>query len=159
MAQLEFRSPLRKLVAFFKASRDKWKEKCQQTKYELKLLKRRFENLQISRDQWQQCYQQAETQREQLQAPRRTSPSPASATSNAARSLAKKGEHPQLALPAPPAATRPPPPDCRWSNASPGRLGHAGREPSLFSGTDRRGPVVDAGLSRLVAWRPPWRRD
>ena len=68
MAQIEFRSPLRKLVAFFHASRDKWKEKCQRTKYELKLLKRRFENLQFSRDQWQQDYQQAEAQREQLQA-------------------------------------------------------------------------------------------
>ena len=67
MAHFEFRSPLRKLVAFFKASRDKWKEKCQQTKYELKLLKRRFENLQISRDQWQRSCQQAEAQREQLQ--------------------------------------------------------------------------------------------
>ncbi len=31
MAHFEFRSPLRKLVAFFKASRDKWKGKCQQT--------------------------------------------------------------------------------------------------------------------------------
>ena len=68
MAQFEFRSPLRKLAAFFKGSRDKWKEKCQQAKYEIKLLKRRFENLQISRDQWQQSYQQAEAQREQLQA-------------------------------------------------------------------------------------------
>ena len=68
MAQFEFRSPLRKLVAFFQGSRDKWKEKCQRTKYKLKLLKRRFENLQLSRDQWQQCYQQAEAQREQLQA-------------------------------------------------------------------------------------------
>ena len=68
MAHFEFRSPLRKLAAFFKASRDKWKEKCQQTKYELKLLKRRFDNLRISRDQWQQRYQQTETQREQLQA-------------------------------------------------------------------------------------------
>ena len=68
MAHFEFRSPLRKLVAFFQASRDKWKEKCQRTKYQLKLLKRRFENLQLSRDQWQQDYQQAEARREQLQA-------------------------------------------------------------------------------------------
>jgi len=67
MAHFEFRSPLRKLVAFFKASRDKWKEKCQQAKYELKLLKRRFQNLQISRDKLQRDYQDAETQREQLQ--------------------------------------------------------------------------------------------
>ena len=68
MTPFEFRSPLRKLVAFLKASRDKWKEKCQQAKYELKLLKRRFDNLRISRDQWQQRCQQTETQREQLQA-------------------------------------------------------------------------------------------
>ena len=68
MAQFEFRSPLRKLVAFLKGSRDKWKEKCQQAKYKLKLLKRRFDNLRISRDQWQQRCQQTETQREQLQA-------------------------------------------------------------------------------------------
>jgi len=68
MAQCKFRSPLRKLVAFFQTSRDKWKEKCQRTKYELKLLKRRFSNLQLSRDQWQHNCQQAEAQREQLQA-------------------------------------------------------------------------------------------
>jgi len=67
MTHFEFRSPLRKLVAFFQASRDKWKAKCQQAKYELKLLKRRFENLQISRDQWQRAYQHAEVQREQFQ--------------------------------------------------------------------------------------------
>lgn len=70
MANARFRSPLRKLVTFFKASRDKWKAKCQQVKYELKLLKRRFENLQKNRDLWQQRYREAETQREQLQAQR-----------------------------------------------------------------------------------------
>ena len=70
MVNIEFRSPLRKLVAFFKSSRDKWKAKCQQAKYELKLLKRRFERLQESRDLWQQRYQQAEAGREQLQAQR-----------------------------------------------------------------------------------------
>lgn len=70
MANGEFRSPLRKLVAFFKSSRDKWKEKCQQAKYELKLLKRRFHNLQLRHDKWQQRYQEAAAQREQLQAQR-----------------------------------------------------------------------------------------
>ena len=70
MANTEFRSPLRKLVTFFKTSRDKWKAKCQQVKYELKLLKRRFQNLQQNRDLWQQRYQKAETQRDHLQAQR-----------------------------------------------------------------------------------------
>ena len=70
MANTEFRSPLRKLVVFFQASRDRWKEKCQQVKYQLKLLKRRFENLQKNRNLWQRRYQEAETGREQLQAQR-----------------------------------------------------------------------------------------
>jgi len=70
MANTEFRSPLRKLVAFFQSSRDKWKEKCQQVKYELKLIKRRFDNLQKNRNLWQQRYQESETGREQLQAQR-----------------------------------------------------------------------------------------
>jgi len=70
MTNSEFRSPLRKLVTFFKASRENWKEKCQQVKYQLKLLKRRFENLQKNRNQWQQRYREAEMQREQLQAQR-----------------------------------------------------------------------------------------
>jgi FtsZ-binding cell division protein ZapB len=68
MAWVAFRSPLRKLVTFFKASRDKWKAKCQRARYDLKLLKRRFANLQLSRDQSQHDYQQAEAQRVQLQA-------------------------------------------------------------------------------------------
>lgn len=67
MVNAKFRSPLRKLVAFFEASRDKWKTKCQRAKYELKLLKRRFEHLQRNRDLWQQRYREAEAGREQLQ--------------------------------------------------------------------------------------------
>ena len=67
MANTGFRSPLRKLVVFFQASRDRWKEKCQQVKYQLKLLKRRFENLQKNRDLWQQRSRDAETQCDQLQ--------------------------------------------------------------------------------------------
>ncbi|MEO8496813.1 MAG: hypothetical protein ABI614_17220 [Planctomycetota bacterium] len=70
MERTEFRSPLRKLVAFFERSRDNWKEKCQSAKYELKLLKRRLGNLQRRHDTWQQCYQEAADQRDQMQARR-----------------------------------------------------------------------------------------
>ena len=70
MEQVEFRSPLRKLVTFFKRSRDNWKEKCQRTKYELKLLKRRLGNLQKRHDTWQQCCQEAADQRDQMRARR-----------------------------------------------------------------------------------------
>lgn len=67
MTGLSFRSPLRKLVVFFRDSRDKWKKKCQDAKYELKLLKRRYGNLQKNHDRWQQQYRQVEAQRQQLQ--------------------------------------------------------------------------------------------
>jgi len=70
MEHVKFRSPLPKLVAFFKGSRDNWKEKCQRAKYELKLLKRRLENLQKRHDICQQCYQEAADQRDQVQAHR-----------------------------------------------------------------------------------------
>lgn len=34
-----YKSPKRKLVRFFEKSRDKWKEKCQEAKYSVKLLR------------------------------------------------------------------------------------------------------------------------
>lgn len=67
MAKLDFRSPLRKLLTFFQTSRDRWKEKCQQAKYELKLLKRRFSNLKRNCDQWRARYEEVEAQRRDLQ--------------------------------------------------------------------------------------------
>lgn len=67
MKEMSFRSPLRKLVVFFHASRDRWKQKCQDAKHELKLLKRRYMNLQKRCACWQQQYHESEAQREQLQ--------------------------------------------------------------------------------------------
>jgi len=67
MTGLSFRSPMRKLVVFFRNSPDKWKKKCQDAKYEIKLLKRRYANLQKNHDRWQQQYRQVEAQRQQLQ--------------------------------------------------------------------------------------------
>ena len=61
-----YRSPVRKLVAFFQSSRDKWKEKCQEAKYELKLLKRRYASLLRSRDDWKQRCRDAEARCDQL---------------------------------------------------------------------------------------------
>ena len=63
---MEFRSPLRKLVAFFQTSRDKWKEKCQQAKHDLKLLKRRYATLVRSRDAWKTRCQEAEARFEEV---------------------------------------------------------------------------------------------
>ena len=41
----DLRSPARKLIRFFMSSRDGWKSKCVDAKYELKLLKRKHERL------------------------------------------------------------------------------------------------------------------
>jgi hypothetical protein len=49
-----FRSPLSKLLAFFRRSRDRWKAKCKQAKKELKSLKTCHAKLKASRDYWKQ---------------------------------------------------------------------------------------------------------
>lgn len=41
----EYKSPVRKLVPFFKNSRDKWKAKCQAAKYQIKLLRNRVRHM------------------------------------------------------------------------------------------------------------------
>lgn len=92
MANGKFRSPLRKLVTFFEVSRDKWKEKCQQVKYQFKLLKRRFQTLEKSRDLWQQRYQEAQTDCEQLQAQREHLLAQNQKLQAKVDALAKKGE-------------------------------------------------------------------
>lgn len=47
-----FASPLKKLVVFFRSSRDKWKGKCQQAKRQNKLLQNQVRAVERSRDQW-----------------------------------------------------------------------------------------------------------
>lgn len=44
-----FKSPARKLIVFFRRSRDKWKLKCQEAKYKIKLLKQRLSYMQKRR--------------------------------------------------------------------------------------------------------------
>lgn len=41
----EYKSPVRKLIPFFKNSRDKWKEKCIAAKYQVKLLRNRLRQM------------------------------------------------------------------------------------------------------------------
>jgi len=41
----EYKSPVRKLVPFFKDSRDKWKTKCKAAKYQIKLLRNRLRKI------------------------------------------------------------------------------------------------------------------
>lgn len=62
MVEIVFRSPVTKLVKFFRQSRDQWKEKCKHAKRELKLLKLRLAKLQSSRDRWKEKARQLQTE-------------------------------------------------------------------------------------------------
>ena len=57
-----YRSPARKLVTFFKRSRDKWKSKCQQGKYQIKLLKKRLLYMQKRRTELKSRIAELETE-------------------------------------------------------------------------------------------------
>ena len=46
-----FKSPVKKLTAFFKSSRDKWKEKCKKAMLDIRSLKKRIEFLERSKSE------------------------------------------------------------------------------------------------------------
>ena len=52
--EMEFKSPVHKLLSFFRKSRDGWKRKCIGTKRELKLTRNRIRDLKTSRELWRQ---------------------------------------------------------------------------------------------------------
>ena len=49
---LPYRSPISKLLIFFRRSRDQWKAKCKAAKRENKSLKTRLGKMKESRDRW-----------------------------------------------------------------------------------------------------------
>jgi hypothetical protein len=51
-SSVSYRSPVAKLLRFFRLSRDKWKEKCKAAKRENKSLKTRLRKMRESRDRW-----------------------------------------------------------------------------------------------------------
>jgi len=62
---LSYRSPISKLVRFFRRSRDNWKAKCKVAKRENKSLKTRLAKMKESRDRWKA---QARSLREDIEA-------------------------------------------------------------------------------------------
>jgi hypothetical protein len=64
----DYKSPVRKLVAFFKRSRDKWKLKMAKAKKELKRLENRVRFLEKSRDHWKDKARELEAKNARLQA-------------------------------------------------------------------------------------------
>ena len=62
METKELRSPVRKLVRFFRSSRDGWKAKCQEWKRNNKKLSNQVRAVEKSREHWRQIAK-AERQR------------------------------------------------------------------------------------------------
>jgi hypothetical protein len=58
----EYKSPLRKLVRFFEASRENWKQKCVALRGELKLCKNQVRAVEKSRKHWRQVAEDAAKQ-------------------------------------------------------------------------------------------------
>lgn len=57
---LGYRSPIAKLLRFFRRSRDQWKAKCKAAKREKKSLKIRLAKMTESRDRWKAKAQDAD---------------------------------------------------------------------------------------------------
>jgi hypothetical protein len=66
---LGYRSPMSKLLRFFRRSRDQWKTKCQVAKQENKSLKIRLAKMTESRDRWKAKARSAESYVEAEAAP------------------------------------------------------------------------------------------
>lgn len=60
-------SPERKLLSFFKKSRDNWKQKHLHFKHQYKLMQNQVRAVQKSRDAWRQKAQEAQRQLRELQ--------------------------------------------------------------------------------------------
>jgi len=63
----EFRSPQRKLLRFFRKSRDNWKRKCREAKQRCKLLANQVRAVEKSREQWRAEADAARRRAEELE--------------------------------------------------------------------------------------------
>jgi len=64
--EMEYTSPLRKLVRFFKSSRDKWKAKYHEVKKQLKLSQNQIRAVEKSRARWRQDAENARAEADSL---------------------------------------------------------------------------------------------
>jgi hypothetical protein len=65
----EYKSPRRKLVKFFKISRDQWKAKCSDAKVTVKKQKNRIRFLEASKDKWKSKAIELEKELARMKAP------------------------------------------------------------------------------------------
>ena len=62
-----YKSRPKVLLGFFKRSRDKWKQKCRETKAHLKLVKNQNRAVEKSRDSWRTRVKELESEVQHLQ--------------------------------------------------------------------------------------------
>jgi len=62
-----FRSPVSKLMKFFRKSRDRWKAKCQEAKRANKLLANQTRAVEKSRERWKEAARAAQRQLRELE--------------------------------------------------------------------------------------------
>lgn len=62
-----YRSPTKKLAAFFEKSRDGWKGKCQSAREQNKLLNNQVRAVEQSREQWREKARQAQQRVRELE--------------------------------------------------------------------------------------------
>lgn len=62
-----FKSPDKKLMVFFKSSRDKWKEKCKEAMLDIRSKKKRIKFLEMSKAELKSKLNELKLQNKQLQ--------------------------------------------------------------------------------------------
>jgi len=62
----QYKSPKRKLVRFFEGSRNKWKTKAKEAKYQIKLLRKRIKGLEQNKNGFKKSTKALEKQVQQL---------------------------------------------------------------------------------------------
>lgn len=63
-----FKSPKRKLISFFENSRDKWKQKTKDAKYQIKLLRKQIKYMEQNKNEYKTVIINQARQIEQMQA-------------------------------------------------------------------------------------------
>lgn len=62
-----YKSPARKLIRFFESSRDKWKEKCQESQRVRKKLSNQVRAVEKSREHWKNVAREERQRAQQLE--------------------------------------------------------------------------------------------
>jgi chromosome segregation ATPase len=66
VSEKKYKSPKSKLIRFFEGSRNKWKKKTKQAKYQIKLLRKKIKYLERNKQEYKEYSKNLETQLQQM---------------------------------------------------------------------------------------------